>query len=75
MSDVSTHRGTVAPPKLCAEEQTDLQVYREVVEQDDLQHQLLSPDDVGRQIQGLEEILEHRELQDDHIHPLYYFIR
>lgn len=68
-------KSELAPPKLCAEEQTDLKVHWEVVEQDDLQQQLLSSDDVGRQIQGQEEILEHRELQEDHIHPVYCFIR
>lgn len=43
---------------------TDLQVFLEVVEQNHLQHQLLSSDDVGRKVQGQEEVLEHCELQE-----------
>lgn len=50
---------------LCEEGHTDLQVLWQVVEQNDLQQQLLSSDNVGRKIQGKEEILEHRELRED----------
>ena len=46
---------------------TDLQVLREVVEQNDLQQKLLSSDDVRRHVQGQEEILEHCELQEGHM--------
>lgn len=46
---------------------TDLQVLWEVVEQNDLQQQLLSSDNVGWKIQRQEEILEHGELQKDHM--------
>lgn len=53
--------------QLCEKLQADLQVVWEVVEQNDLQQQLLSSDDVGRQIQGQEEILEHCELQERHM--------
>lgn len=45
--------------------QTDLQLLLEVVEQNHLQNQLLSSDDVGREVQGQEEVLEHCELQEE----------
>lgn len=46
--------------------QTDLQVMQQVVEQNDLQQQFFSSDDVRRKIQGQEEILERCELQGNH---------
>jgi len=46
---------------------TDLQVLLQVVEQNHLKHQLLSSDDVGWNIQGQEEVLEHYELQNIHM--------
>ena len=36
-----------------------LLVEGEVVEHKDLQHKLLPPDDVGRHVDGQEEVLEH----------------
>lgn len=53
------------PAQLREEKQTDLQVLWEVVEQNDFQQQLLSSDDVGRKIQGQEEVLEHCELREE----------
>lgn len=63
------------PVQLCKEKQTDLQVTWRVVEQNDLQHQLLSSDNVGRQIQGQEERLERCELWEGHMETLYCLIR
>lgn len=40
----------------------------EVVEQNDLQHQVLSSDDERRQIQGQKKVLEHCELGKSHTH-------
>lgn len=54
---------------------TDLQVLREVVEQNDLQQQLLSSDNVGWKIQRQEEIPEHGELQKDHMETVELPIR
>lgn len=45
------------------DDQTDLDVVRQVVEQDDLQQQLLAADNEGGKIQGQEEVLEDCELQ------------
>lgn len=46
--------------------QTDLLVLLEVVEQNHFQHQLLSSNDEGWEVQRQEEVLEDCELQDDH---------
>lgn len=60
--------------QLCEGDQTDLQVLWEVVEENDLQQQFLPSDNAGRKIQGQEEILEHRELQEDHMETVHCFI-
>lgn len=59
----------VDPAQLCdgRQEGAHVQVLGEVVEQSDLQQKLLSSDDVGRKIQGQEEILEDCELQEGHM--------
>lgn len=53
------------PEVLLWRKKTDLQVLLEVVEQNHLQHQLLSPGNAGRKVEGQEEVLKHRELQGD----------